>query len=89
MFWRGRHRQYFGGHGAAEIDQHLDLFRNDPILLLNEDGSTYALEISVGVIRAVIGVAAFAGLREGEIRGLWWEDDELSIPVSPKNGLGM
>lgn len=66
-------------YSLAEIEQHLDLFKNDPILLLNEDGSTYAPEISVGVIRAVIGVAAFAGLREGEIRGLWWEDDELSI----------
>jgi integrase len=33
----------------------------------------------VGVIRAVIGVAAFAGLRQGEIRGLWWEDDQLSF----------
>jgi hypothetical protein len=22
-----------------------------------------------------VGIAAFAGLREGEIRGLWWEDD--------------
>jgi hypothetical protein len=51
----------------------------DPILIVNDDGSTYALEISAKVIRAVIGVAAFAGLREREIRGLWWEDDELSI----------
>ena len=30
-------------------------------------------------MRAVIGVAAFAGLREGEIRGQWWEDDEGEI----------
>src|SRR5205823_6643832 len=26
-----------------------------------------------------IGVAAFAGLREGEIRGLWWDDDDGDI----------
>ena len=35
-----------------------------------------------GVVRAVIGVAAFAGLREGGIRGQWWEDhngDVLNI----------
>lgn len=50
----------------VEIEQHLDLFKDDPILIVNEDGSTYAPEISARVIRAVIGVAAFAGLREGE-----------------------
>jgi integrase len=66
-------------YSLTEIEQHLDLFKRDPILILNEDGSTYAPEISAGVIRAVIGVAAFAGLREGEIRGLWWQDDELSV----------
>ncbi len=27
----------------------------------------------------MIGVAAFAGLREGEIRGQWWEDDEVDV----------
>jgi integrase len=27
----------------------------------------------------LIGVAAFAGLREGEIRGQWWEDDKGHI----------
>ena len=66
-------------YSLVEIEQHLDLFKNEPILIVNADGSTYAPEISSGVIRAVIGVAAFAGLREGEIRGLWWEDDELSV----------
>ena len=27
----------------------------------------------------MIGLAAFAGLREGEIRGQWWEDDDGDI----------
>jgi integrase len=36
-------------------------------------------ELSQRFIRAIIGVAAFAGLREGEIRGQWWEDDEEHI----------
>jgi hypothetical protein len=27
------------------------------------------------VLRALIGIAVFAGLRLGEIRGQWWEDD--------------
>jgi integrase len=66
-------------YSLAEIERQLDLFEADPILILNEDGSIYAPEISSRVVRAIIGVAAFAGLREGEIRGLWWEDDELSI----------
>lgn len=66
-------------YSLAEIEQHLDLFKNGPILIPNEDGSTYAPEISVGFVRAVLGVAAFAGLRQGEIRGLWWEDDDLSV----------
>jgi integrase len=33
------------------------------------------LELFEGAVKAAIGVAAFAGLREREIRGLWWEDD--------------
>lgn len=66
-------------YSLAEIERHLDLFKNDPILIIREDGSVYTPEISAGVIRALIGVAAFAGLRAGEIRGLWWEDDELSV----------
>ena len=49
-----------------------------PIAILTEDGP-YTPEITQGVVRAVIGVAAFAGLREGEIRGQWWEDDEEDI----------
>jgi hypothetical protein len=35
--------------------------------------------LSQHLIRAIIAVAAFAGLREGEIRGQWWEDDEGHI----------
>ena len=66
-------------YSLAEIEQHLDLFKNDPILILNDDGSTCAPEISGRVVRAIIGVAAFAALRQGEIRGLFWDDDELSI----------
>jgi len=43
--------------------------------LYDPDVGPYTPEISQDVVRAVIGVAAFAGLREGEIRGQWWEDD--------------
>jgi hypothetical protein len=48
------------------------------MMILTEDGP-YTPEITQGVVRAVIGVAAFTGLREGEIRGQWWEDDEEEI----------
>jgi integrase len=32
-------------------------------------------KISATTVRAILGVTAFAGLRKGEIRGLWWDDD--------------
>jgi hypothetical protein len=35
--------------------------------------------ISASVIRAIIGVTGFAGLRRGEIRGLWWNDDRENV----------
>ncbi len=66
-------------YSLAEIEQHLELFKSGPVLIAREDGSTSSPEISARVVRAVIGVAAFAGLRQGEIRGLFWEDDQLSV----------
>src|SRR5205807_8725841 len=62
-----------------EVEKHLELFSGaEPIVILTEDGP-YSPSITQGVVRAVIGVAAFAGLREGEIRGEWWEDDQEDI----------
>ena len=58
-----------------EVEKHLELFSGtEPIVIPTEDGP-YIPEITQGIVRAAIGVAAFAGLREGEIRGQWWEDD--------------
>ena len=37
-------------YSLAEIEEHLDLFKSDPILIVNDDGSTYAPEISARVI---------------------------------------
>jgi hypothetical protein len=48
------------------------------MMILTEDGP-YTPEITQGVVGAVIAVAAFGGLREGEIRGQWWEDYEEDI----------
>ena len=66
-------------YALEEVEKHLALFSGtEPIVILTEDGP-YTPEITQGVIRAVIGVAAFAGLREGEIRGQWWEDDDGEV----------
>ena len=35
--------------------------------------------IGASTVRAIIGVTAFAGLRKGEIRGLWWDDDRTDV----------
>ena len=55
---------------------HLDLFSGKSITVHGQDGGVYTPEVSAATVRALIAVAAFAGLRHGEIRGLWWEDDE-------------
>jgi integrase len=61
-------------YSLEEILEHLQLFKSNPIVILNEDGP-YTPQIGAGMVRAVIGVTAFAGLRRGEIRGVWWDDD--------------
>jgi integrase len=74
-----RHGRKRLAYALEEVEKHLELFSGtEPIAVLTEDGP-YTPEITQGVVRAVIGVAAFAGLREGEIRGQWWEDDEQDI----------
>ncbi len=61
-------------YSLEEILEHLQLFDSDPIVIINEEGP-YTPEVAAGIVRAVIGVTAFAGLRKGEVRGLWWDDD--------------
>jgi hypothetical protein len=66
-------------YSIEDVEKHLELFSGkEPIVISTEDGP-YIPSITQGVVRAVIGVAAFAGLREGEVRGQWWEDDEGDI----------
>ncbi len=74
-------------YSLEEILKHLQLFNSDPIVVINDDGP-YNPEIGAGIVRAVIGVTAFAGLRRGEVRSLWWDDDGgdlLSICRSMRN----
>jgi len=64
-------------YSLEEIEQHLELFSTEKPLVVERKGNVaYRPEISTKIIRAVIGTAAFAGLREGELRGLWWDDDD-------------
>jgi hypothetical protein len=66
-------------YALGEVEKHLELFSGtEPLVILTEDGP-YTPEIDQGVVRAAIGVATFAGLREGEIRGQWWEDDDGDV----------
>ncbi len=66
-------------YSLEEVERHLELFSgSEPIVIPTEDGP-YTSATSQAVVRAVIGVATFAGLRLGEIRGQWWEDDEGEI----------
>ncbi len=73
-------------YSLEEIEQHLELFSTaNPLLIKRQDGTLYRPELSARVVRAAIAVASFAGLRAGEIRGLWWEDvkdDVLNIQRS-------
>jgi integrase len=63
----------------GEVEKHLALFSGiEPIVIPAENGP-YSPEITQGVVRAVLGVGAYAGLREGEIRGQWWEDDNGDV----------
>ena len=63
-------------YSLVEIHQHLQAFAgNEAIAIRLDDGSLCVSESSRALVRALIGVAAFAGLRQGEIRGLWADDD--------------
>jgi integrase len=74
-----RHGRKRLAYTLGEVEKHLELFSGIEPLLILTDGGPYTPLITQGVIRAAIGVAAFAGLREGEIRGQWWEDDDGDV----------
>lgn len=74
-----KHGRKTHAYTLAEISQHLGLFESNAIAVKQEDGSYYMPDISPAMVKALIGVAAFAGLREGEIRGLWWDDDRKDV----------
>jgi hypothetical protein len=47
--------------------------------VISTDEGWYTPAIFQAVVQAVIAGTAFAGLREGEIRGQWWEDDDGKV----------
>jgi integrase len=70
------------------VRQSLPRKRKSPLLrrrkrigaeLASNSESSYLPKISAATVRAIIGVTAFAGLRKGEIRGLWWDDDRKNV----------
>ena len=65
-------------YSLEEILRHLELFSGESLVVRTEDGP-YTPTISAGMVRAIIGVTGFAGLRKGEIRGLWWDDDRGDV----------
>jgi hypothetical protein len=46
-----------------------------PLCPTGQEGGLTPSGLGAGIVRAVIGVTAFAGLIKGEVRGLWWDDD--------------
>lgn len=74
-----KHGRKRPAYTLEEVEKHIELFSGHAPIVVSTDDGSYTPEVSQGVVRAVIGVAAFAGLREGEIRGQWWEDDEGDV----------
>jgi integrase len=71
-----KHGRKTHAYSLEEIQKHLKVFAGDgDITIKMEDGTDYVPEISRKMVRGLIGVAAYAGLRQGEIRGLWADDD--------------
>jgi|SRR6185312_8557639 len=74
-----KHGRKRPAYTLEEVEKHLELFSGHAPIVINTDDGPYTPGISQCTVRAAIGVAAFAGLRQGEIRGQWWEDDAGDI----------
>jgi integrase len=74
-----RHGRKRLAYTLDEVEKHLELFSGSKSIVISTEVGPYSPSILQSVVRAVIGVAAFAGLRLGEIRGQWWEDDEGEV----------
>ena len=75
-----RHGRKRLAYSLEEIQQHLRLFSTDELLVITKkNASVYRPELAAKVVGGIIGTASFAGLREGELRGLWWDDDDGEV----------
>lgn len=73
-----KHGRRAHAYTLGEILRHLNLFGGCVIAVGAKDGQCQ-FRITPAHVSAIIGVAAFAGLRKGEIRGLWWDDDRGDV----------
>lgn len=82
-----RHLELFS-QDPIVVPQSLPRRRKSPLLrrrkriggeLASDSENSYLPKINAATVRAIIGVTAFAGLRKGEIRGLWWDDDRTNV----------
>lgn len=74
-----RHGRKTPAYSLHEILAHLRLFSGKSLVVYSKRGCAYHPKVTAAQIAAIIAVTAFAGLREGEVRGLWWEDDRGDI----------
>ncbi|HEV2326173.1 MAG TPA: site-specific integrase [Terracidiphilus sp.] len=64
------------------VPKHLPRKRKTALIRRRRTGAREDVHVpglSAKQMRAIIGVTAFAGLRKGEVRGLWWEDDRAEV----------
>lgn len=77
-----KHGRKTYAYSLREIQNHLSVFAgSDPINVIEEDGEEYIATISRAMVRSLIGVAGYAGLRQGEIRGLMIDDDHDNVLI--------
>jgi integrase len=75
-----KHLEVFSQEGPLVIPKALPRKRRAGIGRRKKIGDgNHRPVVSASVIRAIIGVTGFAGLRQGEIRGLWWDDDRENV----------
>lgn len=76
-----KHLELFS-HASIVVPKPLPRKRKTTRIMRRQNGikaEVHVPQVGANVVRAIIGVTAFAGLRKGEIRGLWWDDDRSDV----------
>ncbi|WP_035352134.1 tyrosine-type recombinase/integrase [Edaphobacter aggregans] len=77
-----KHLELFSQDQPLIVPQRLPRKRKTSLVRCRRTGireDVHVPSISAKQVRAILGVAGFAGLRQGEIRGLWWDDDRNDV----------